>query len=204
MEDVEIVQLRPEHARQVAKLHISGIGTGFLSSLGADFVSALYREIAKSRYGFGFVAKKGEHIVGFAAFTTDIDALYRSVIFKGGFKFAFSLAFKMFSFKTAKKVFETLIYPTRIEKLNLPSAEFLSMVISEEARGRGLATRLVKKGFEQSARRGVKELKIFAAVEIEAINKMYEKLGFKLAGQMDNHGITSNVYVASTNHFQKD
>jgi len=76
-------------------------------------------------------------------------------------------------------------------------------VISEEARGQGLATKLVQKGFEEGARRGVKELKVFAAVGIKAGNKMYEKLGFKLVGQMDSHGITSNVYVASTNHFQK-
>ena len=44
--DIKIVTLLPEHAEQVAKLHISGIATGFISSLGTDFVKALYCAIA--------------------------------------------------------------------------------------------------------------------------------------------------------------
>jgi hypothetical protein len=45
-DDIKIITLLPEHAEQVAKLHISGIATGFISSLGMDFVKALYCAIA--------------------------------------------------------------------------------------------------------------------------------------------------------------
>jgi len=41
----------------VAALHIEGIKTGFISSLGVDFVMALYESIAQSRTSFGFVAR---------------------------------------------------------------------------------------------------------------------------------------------------
>jgi RimJ/RimL family protein N-acetyltransferase len=44
---VQIRQLRVEDARQVAELHITGIQTGFISSLGIDFVTAVYQAIAK-------------------------------------------------------------------------------------------------------------------------------------------------------------
>lgn len=47
-------------ASVVATLQLSGIGTGFISSLGIDidFVTSLYEAIAKSKCGFGFVAQE--------------------------------------------------------------------------------------------------------------------------------------------------
>ena len=48
------VPLKIEHAHDIAALHIQGINTGFISSLGIDFVTALYEAIAKSTSGFGF------------------------------------------------------------------------------------------------------------------------------------------------------
>lgn len=40
----EIVLLNKSFAGQVAQLHIDGINTGFISSLGIDFATALYEE----------------------------------------------------------------------------------------------------------------------------------------------------------------
>jgi ribosomal protein S18 acetylase RimI-like enzyme len=188
----------PEHAAEVAELHISGIGTGFISSLGSGFTTALYQGIAKSGDGFGFVALKDGKVIGFSSFTTNLGGLYKSVLLRSGLKFMFILAWRMFSFQRIKKVFETLFYPSRIKKLDLPSAEFLSMSISEAGRGKGLATRLMQKGFDECSSRGIDKIKIFAAVDIVGINKMYEKYGFDLACQMENHGVVSNVYVAET------
>jgi ribosomal protein S18 acetylase RimI-like enzyme len=195
-DDIEIVEFLPEHASDVAKLHISGITTGFISSLGANFVTALYQTISKSKYAFGFVAIENGEIVGFSCFTTNLNKFYKSVILKGGLKLMFIVAWKMFSFERIKKILETLFYPNRIKKMNLPSAEFLSMVVCEQARGKRLATRLMCSGFEECARQGIEKIKIFALVEIIGINKMYEKYGFELVGQMANHGALSNVYVA--------
>jgi ribosomal protein S18 acetylase RimI-like enzyme len=77
------------------------------------------------------------------------------------------------------------------------------MAVSPEARGHGLATRFVKTGFDECRQRGIKELKILAAISIGPINKMYEKFGFRVATQIENHGIVSNVYVVPTDHFLK-
>ena len=197
-ESVTITELLPQHAPEVADLHISGISRGFISSLGKGFVTVLYKAISTSDDGFGYVALKDHRVIGFSSFTTNLNALYKSVIWKSGMKFAFLLALKMFSFKRIKNVFETLFYPSRIEKLNLPSAEFLSMAVAKEGRGKGLASRLMQRGFDECARRGFERIKIFAAVEIIPINKMYEKYGFELVGQMENHGVVSNIYVADT------
>ncbi|MHC5062117.1 MAG: hypothetical protein ACYTFK_13715, partial [Planctomycetota bacterium] len=123
MSDVEIVKLLPEHAREVATLHVKGIHTGFISSLGVDFVTLLYKAIAASESAFGFVAKRQKEIIGFVAFTTNVNELYSSVIFRNGARFALTLSKKIFSLGTARAMLETLFYPRRVKKLNLPSAE---------------------------------------------------------------------------------
>ena len=204
MSEPKITDLLPEHAIEVARLHISGISSGFISSLGLDFVKTLYEAMAQSDHSFGYVVKQNGKVVGFASFTTDLKQLYNSVMRKNRIKFAFLLAGRIFSLRILKKIFETLFYPKRIEKMNLPSAEFLSMVISEQCRGKGLATKLIKKGFSKLSQRGIDKIKILAAVTIGPINKLYEKLGFKVAHQIENHGVVSNVYIVDTNHFDKD
>ena len=203
--EITVTDLSTEHAAEVAALHISGIPRGFISSLGKDFMTVLYEVISTSSAGFGYVAIQHRRVIGFSCFATDLKALYKSVIWRGGIKLAFLLGLKMFSFKRIGNIIETLLYPKRIIKLNLPSAEFLSMVIAEEGRGKGLASRLMQSGFDECSRRGMKKVKIFAAVEIIPINKMYEKYGFELVGQMDNHGNISNIYVADTtkNYIEK-
>ena len=202
-ETVQIVPLTPEYAKAAAILHIEGIDMGFISSLGIDFVTALYRAIAESPESFGYVAIKEDKVVGFATFTTNLKGLYKSIIKKNIIRFGFLLFGKMFSWKMIRKIFETLFYPSRIKKYQFPEAEFLSMSVSPAARGHGLATRFIKTGFEECNRRGIKELKILAATKIGPINKVYEKFGFKVAAQVENHGIVSNVYVVSTDHFTK-
>jgi GNAT superfamily N-acetyltransferase len=203
MSEPEIIDLLPEHAREVAQLHISGITGGFISSLGIDFGTSLYKAIACDGSSFGYVVKQDDKIIGFASFTTDIGSLYKTVIRKSGARFFLHLAGKAFSRRIMGKVLETLLYPSRTKKLDLPPAEFLSMVIAEEGRGKGLATKLVQKGFDKCASMGTDRIKILAAVQIGPINKLYEKFGFKVFTQIVNHGIVSNVYVVPTDHFQK-
>jgi len=197
-DSIWIKPLKVKYCSVTAKLHIQGISTGFISSLGIDFVTALYEAIAQSNSGFGFVAEENGKLLGFVAFTTNINKLYKSVILKKGWRFALLLAGKMFSLRRIKKVFETLFYPSRIKKMDLPSAELLSIVVAGQARGRGLAVRLLQKGFEECRKRDTKRLKTLVGSDNESANKLYQKCGFELVGQMDNHGVISNIYVAET------
>ncbi len=195
---MEYVQLKVDHSRDVAKLHINGISTGFISSLGIDFVTVLYEAIAESKYSFGLVAQENGKLLGFVAFTTDLNSLYKSLMFKKGLRFAFLLAAKMVSLQRIRKVFETIFYPGRVEKMDLPKAELLSIAISDEARGRGLATQLTQCGFAECAKRGITKVKVLVAASNEPANKLYIKCGFKLAGQINNHGVISNIYIGQT------
>jgi ribosomal protein S18 acetylase RimI-like enzyme len=194
-----ITGIKPEYAKDIADLHIEGLSTGFISSLGNEFVTALYEAISQDKSSFGFLAKQNDDILGFVAFTENLDKLYKSVVLKKGLRFAFLLAGKMFSAKRIKKVLENLLYPGRTKKKNLPNAELLSIVIAPKERGKGLAAVLIQSGFAECAQRGIKKVKVLVGADNEPANKLYLKCGFNLAEQINRHGIISNIYIAQIN-----
>ncbi len=167
--------------------------------MGIDFVTSLYEAIAQSESSFGIVAVKNEKVLGFAAFTTNINKLYKSIIRRKGLKFALLLAGQVCSLKRIKSMFETLFYPARIKKMNLPSAELLSIAVAGEQQRKGLAGQLIEKGFQHYEKTGVDKVKVLIGADNKAGNEMYLKYGFKPVGQMFNHGVLSNIYLAQTN-----
>lgn len=194
---LQVIPMRAEHARQVARLHIDSIQQGFLSALGEDFVTALYETLAVSTESFGYVAVTEDGgVVGFVSFTTNLRRLYRSVLRKRGLTFTTLLIRKVCSFSVLKRILETLFYPKRIARLRLPEAELLSTGVSEQWRGRKIAQRLIERGFQECAARGIERIKVLVADFNDVANHLYRKTGFRLATQIVNHGIVSNVYVA--------
>jgi len=195
---VEFKDLQVIHAGQVAALHIQCISTGFISSMGIDFVTSLYDAIVKSKSSLGVVAVRNEKVIGFVAFTTNLNKLYKSIIRRKGLKFALLLAGNVLSLRRIKKIFETLFYPARIKKMNLPAAELLSIAVGPEERGKGLAGKLIEKGFQHCRKTGIEKIKVLIGADNKAGNKLYLKFGFKLIGQIVNHGVLSNIYIAQT------
>lgn len=197
---MEFKDLQVIHAGQVAALHIQCISTGFISSMGIDFVTSLYDAIVKSKSSLGVVAVRNEKVIGFVSFTTNLNKLYKSIILRKGLKFALLLAGNVLSLRRIKKIFETLFYPARIKKMNLPSAELLSIAVAPEERRKGLAGQLIEKGLRLYRKTGVDKVKVLIGADNKAGNKLYLKTGFELIGQIVNHGVLSNIYVAKTTH----
>lgn len=198
-----IIPLKKEHAKQVACLHISGIPTGFISSLGEKFVTALYESMTESPYGFGFVEETKGKVVGFVVFTINIKGLYKTICLERGIRFFFLLFSKLISLKTIKKIFETLFYPSRTETRDLPKAELLSIVVADTERGKGIAGELIQHGLCECHNSGIEKVKVLVAEFNAPANHLYKKNGFELRAKFENHGIVSNVYVVSTDHFEK-
>ncbi|HBR18956.1 MAG: hypothetical protein A2Y13_11545 [Planctomycetes bacterium GWC2_45_44] len=192
----KIVLLNKHYLFQAALLHIQGIPTGFISSLGQEFVAALYEAIAEDKNSFGFVAVEDDKVLGFVAFTTNLSRLYKYVAFKKGFKFSFILARKMMSIQNIKKVWANLLYPKKMKEMDLPDAELLSIAVAPEGRGKGIAQQLVDAGFEECRKRGIDKVKVLVAADNEAANKLYKKCGFDFKMQIDSHGVSSNIYIA--------
>ncbi|HUT29786.1 MAG TPA: GNAT family N-acetyltransferase [Sedimentisphaerales bacterium] len=195
---VKFDAIRRRDIPEVAALHVNGISTGFISSLGVDFVESLYEAIGRSTSSFGFVAEENGKVLGFVAFSSNLNKLYKSIILTKGLSFAVRLAGRMLSVRTIRKALETLFYPVSTRTENLPAAELLSIVIAEEARRKGLAVDLMRKGFAECVKRRISKVKVLVAADNRPANKLYLKCGFHLAGQIDSHGIRSNIYVAET------
>ena len=195
---VQLKLLQSVHTKRVAELHIQGIANGFISSLGINFVKSLYEAISQSKDCFGFVVEENSSVLGFVAFATNINKLYRSVVPKKGPHFAFLLMGKMFSLNRIRNMLETLFYPCRINKLNLPSSELLALVVAPKERRKGRATQLLKAGFQQCQKQGIEKIKVLVGAANEPANKLYLKCGFEFVGQIESHGVISNIYVANT------
>jgi len=183
-------------AYDVARLHIQGIPTGFISSLGLPFVTAVYGAVADDPTSFGLVAHQDNAVIGFAAFSSNISRLYRAVVLKKGPRFAVMLAGKMFSLKTIKRLCEVLFYPSRTAKLNLPDAELLAIAVARQARGKGLGVRLLEKGLRQCAEANIPAVKVLVAADNRPANNLYRKCGFRLVAKIDSHGVPGNIYLA--------
>ncbi len=196
---VEFKDLQIAHAGQVAALHIQCISSGFISSLGIDFVTSLYEAVVQSKSSFGVVAVRNAKVLGFAAFTTNLNKLYKSAVWRKGLIFALLLAGNVRSRGRVKKMFETLFYPARTKKMNLPPAELLSIAVAPEEREKGLAGQLIEEGFRHCRKTGVDKIKVLVGADNKPGNKLYLKFGFELAGQIVNHGVLSNIYVTQTN-----
>lgn len=193
---MNIAPLTSRNAARAADLHISGISTGFISSLGPGFVTSLYEAIADDKYSFGLVAVDNGETIGFVAFTADLSKLYRNIILRRWYKFLFVLFRKLFNIGVLKRIRDNLLYPSKTKKMNLPGAELLSIAVAREGRGKGIASQLVIEGFNECRRRGIEKVKVLVAAANEPANKLYMKTGFQFVGSIDSHGVLSNVYVA--------
>jgi len=194
---MRIAQLRREHVKDIAALHVRGIETGFISSLGIRFVCCLYEAVLDSPTSFGFVAVEDGTIGGFAAATTNLDELFRCLIVRKSWRLIPLLAVRLFSISRVKNVFETLFYPSRTNRVDLPCAELLAITVSQEQRRKGIGTALMRRSLAECSVRGIDKVKILVGAANESANAFYLKCGCELAGQIENHGTPSNIYVAN-------
>ena len=192
--EITVEAMACRHAGEVAGLHAEGIFTGFISSLGPKFISQLYRGIAACPSAFCFVALEGNRILGFIAAAESVGKLYKSVILRRGLLMLGPLLRFAFSPRTIRKIFQTLLYPSRTSK-EYPSAEILSVVVAPDARRRGVGSKLMRAGLEEFSRRGIAKVKVAVAADNGPANRYYLKEGFEKAGVYDSHGVATNIYV---------
>ena len=182
-------------APAMARLHATEIVEGFLPTLGPRFLGHLYRRVVRSPSSFAFVAHDGAAVVGFAAGTENLRALYRSFLLHDGP--AVVLAAGPRIARSWRRVMETLRYPAR-EGADLPPAELIAIAVGHEARGRGLGRELVAAVTAEFARRGVTAARVVTGADNEAALGLYRACGFRTAATLHVHrGTASEVLTWS-------
>lgn len=193
--EVTIRAMRPADADAVARLHVEQISTGFLSSLGPKVLTAIYSALPRTRAGFGFVAERDGDAIGFIACATNLRQLYAGILWRRLLPLAWRLAGKLFRLGVIRKMLQTFLYPGKIERMDLPRAEVLSVVTAPAARGLGVASRLMNEAFAEFRRRGCRDVKVLVGAQLAPANAYYLKNGFRLAGSICHHGRQENIYV---------
>ena len=192
--EIDVLPMTSLLARDVAQLHVDGISSGFISSLGLNFTEQLYRGIVACPLAFCIVALHHGRVFGFIAGAESVGKLYRSVIFRRGLLMIGPLLRFVLSPSTIRKVFQTLLYPKRISA-NYPTAEILSVVVASEARQKGIGHMLMTAACEEFSRREIHAIKVAVGAENRPANEYYLRHGFEKAGMYNSHGIMTNILV---------
>ena len=181
-------------APQLAALHAARISEGFLPTLGPRFLTRLYRRIATSPRAFAYVAVDDGTVVGFAAGSDDVGRLYREFLLRDGLVAAFAAAPRLL--RSSRRVVETLRYPSSADVDSLPRAEILSVAVAVRAGRRGIGRRVVAAAVAEFDRRGIDAVKVVAAADNEAAERLYTGEGFTEVHDLAVHGGTaSRAYV---------
>jgi ribosomal protein S18 acetylase RimI-like enzyme len=187
-----------EHAAAVAELHRLGISSGFLSSLGPMFLRQLYKAIPTCPAGFGYVWEESDgRVLGFIACAESTGRIYKQSLLRRGIMMAFPLLRFLIRPAVIKRMYHTWRYPSQVGD-DLPAAEVLSIVVSQDAWGKGVGQALMDAALGEFASRNIADAKVAVGAGNEAGNKFYKKCGFELALTREHHGLPMNVYAIAT------
>jgi len=184
-----------DDAKRLAEMHATRITDGFLPSLGPAFLERLYRRIVRSADSFAYVAThdQDDHIMGFAAATTDIGKLYRSFALRDGLIAGAVAAPRLLT--SWRRVLETLRYPSA-EGADLPNAEILAVAVEPDAAGQGVGRAVVDAATRRLSARGEHAVKVVAGSDNAAALRLYEHCGFAPRARVEIHeGVSSEVMV---------
>lgn len=192
-----VIPLEKRHAAAAADLHVRGISTGFLSSLGRAFLKQTYKALPRCPAGFGYVWEESGRVLGFIACAESTARLYKQSLLRRGLLMAIPLLRFVCRPSVIKRLWQTLRYPADVGT-DVPTAELLSIAVDESARGRGVGQALVAAAVEEFRRRGIDRFKVAVWAGNDTANAFYQRYGFTLALQREHHGLAMNVHVLQT------
>ena len=187
-----------DDAPELARLHRLYMPDSTLATFGLRFLQSLYRGLARSRTGIGFVSPSQGTVQAYIAAATDSRQLFRDILKFEWFSLFSQLLLRMRDPRiTLKAVRETLQYSSATE---IPGvrAEYLFIAIAPELRRRGTARTFILKVREEMKRRGVEKAKVSILDHNPAIKTILLDLGFfKLLRSFELWGKKFDLLVGS-------
>ncbi len=187
------VLMQPDHAPQVADIHIEGQPGTFLTRLGRGFLTALYAEISRSPYGFGVVAVEGDLVVSVVMASTSTPRLFADMRSRRALRLAWPILPQVLRHPTLlRDIWHTWRYPSKSsashakqpgERRSKVEAEFLFFGTRPEYRRHRIGMYLFDRAIAQSILRGVRQ--ISAVVDqknermVTGFTEHREKYGFE-------------------------
>lgn len=162
-------------ARAIARLHVTLIDTGFLSSLGSRFLRLLYATLISSERGMVTVAEDDGTTVGFIAGTDDTGAFYKEFARRRLLRALWAMLPSLIRPRSWKRIWETLRYGGEASSVG---AELLSMAVAPNVQRQGLGARLADDLLRIAGEKGINEMKVVVGAENSAAISLYSRCGF--------------------------
>lgn len=185
-----------ERYRQLARLHMQCLDQGFLGTLGEGFLALMYEAIDSSDQGTLLVEEEGGQLQGFVTGGTGMGSFYRRML-RRPVRLGLALAPALLSASKVWRILEIVRY-SRGHALpeGLPDAELLTIVVSPQWRGRGVAERLYGRLAKAFRARGIDRFRIAVGEDLGPAHRFYRRMGAEVVGSMEVHGgARSLLYV---------
>lgn len=165
---------------------------GYLTGrLGKEYVSYFLTSLITSKEGVFYTHSEDDKILGFICGTTDITKFWNKEYRRKLWKLAIIIILK--NPLTAFNMLRHIWVQHQVDKCEM-NARILSLVISEECRGRGMGRRLVETFSSFMARQGVKNYLVYTDADCPA-SKFYHKMGFRLVKTINFFGYRINCFI---------
>lgn len=198
--DRYVTKLNASHARQAAQLHIAGQPGTFLTALGEDVLTVVYRALPASSAGFGVAALGTDgRMLGFVSATTSTGALFANVALAHGADLLPALARALLHDPTlCGRMLRTALYPFQVaEDAGMPVGELLSIMVAPEARGMGIGGVLLGALVSLCQARGVRLLDVTVDAANQGARRFYAAHGFRLQKEFVLYGRPMCQYAGS-------
>lgn len=215
---VSIIDLAPPHAERAAALHIAGQPGTFLTQLGPDVLTVIYRALPRSSAGFGFVAvengtninKEHKRVLGFVAATTSVGRLFAEMATRRAPALLPPLAARVIRQPRLLPLsLQTVLYPLLARGNNhadehaaqstAASAELLSIMVEPAARSRGAGAALLHALIDSCRARTIDELEVTVDAANVGARRFYARHSFAERRTFTLYGREMKLYARPVN-----
>jgi ribosomal protein S18 acetylase RimI-like enzyme len=178
-----IRSLQINDSRSVAELHIRNLQTSFTGWSGLQLLTLYYKAITRGIGGCGFISEENGYITGYICGIWDPNALNRVLISNFFVQLIFWSAIQVLDHPSQFFSMIRRMNQREDKKINLEGYELRPIVVSPEARGSGVAMKLVKRLLEDAAQKSYAKIFLITEKDNIAAQNLYQKMGFIEVGK---------------------
>jgi ribosomal protein S18 acetylase RimI-like enzyme len=196
---ITIRPILPNDLTWVINVHLESFPGFFLTFLGREFLTLLYKNIQCDPDGIVLVALSDKRLEGFIAGVTQQFGFYQRLIKRQKWAFARAAVGALLKQpKIAPRLLKALRRPQE-SKTASAQACLMSMGVRCESQGKGIGKQLVRAFCQTLAERGVKALCLTTDQENnEQVKRFYQRLGFYVVRTYTTpEGRVMNEYIIS-------
>ena len=196
VEEFRFRSLKKTDCKEAAVMRFEAQEWGFLPSMGTSFLAELFKATCDSKWGFGIVCEDNKgRIAGFVYATTNLQNYYIDILLRRGTVLLFWAFLRLLRQPgLALGLLQYISYPGRVPYSHI-KAEWLTMVIRREYRGKGIAKRITISLIDEYRRRGITQFKSTVPSNNRISCLIHDSFGFQLLGKFKLHGECINIYA---------